>query len=122
MKTQTTRTIPKITVCFALIALLVMPLVTLSASAQDKSVISANGADVRTALTADEAREAALAAAKEKAAAEAARFAPTTVPAAILRQARPAAPNGGHTFATTACDMGPTGYTTLASVFDAINA
>ena len=77
MKTQTTRTILKATLCFALIAWLVMPLVTLSASPQDKSATSANGADVRaTLLTADEAPEAAFAATKEKAATEAARFTP----------------------------------------------
>ena len=122
MKTQTTRTILKVTLCFILIARLVV-VATLSASPQDKSAISANGADVRAALlTADEAREAALAAAKEKAAAEAARFAPATIPAAIPRPARPAAPNVSPIVVTaTAGTLGPTVYANLGAAFTAIN-
>ena len=84
-------------------ALLVVPLVTLSASPQDKSAISANGPDVRAALpSAAEAADAALAATKEKAAIEAARFAPQSAAPAIPRKAPPAAPNGDNPIIVTA--------------------
>jgi hypothetical protein len=107
-----------------LLALFFVPLATLSASPQDiKSAITTNGADLRVAPTAEEARDAALAAAKERAAAEAARFAPAAVPAAIPRPARPAAPNGPPIFVTaTAGTLGPTPYANLGAAFTAINA